>query len=266
MLSCFPAPAPYVAGTMRCEGEKVSLSVPASSDGATWLSQDWGDVPTWCAVVAAVAAAIYAARAYRLERGRDVAAERIQIQSQANNVAFWMTEVDNRYSIHYYNGTNQVVEDVVFEIVDLGNGESLDGSLVHGTLPPGDSDSTLTGVSLYPDPVALRTTFRDAQGISWARFNGKLEPERGAEQPSWWKSLSVDWDRLLMSPLPALTLVLAEVTRDVGQLMAAAGKLGGVSLLEAAKLLASYLSSILGFAGHMISRAGRAIRDLFRRR
>lgn len=266
MLTCFPAPAPYRAGIVRCEGERINLSIPTQPDGATWLSQDWGDVPTWCAVVAAVAAAIYAARAYRLERGRDIAAERIQLQSQANNVAFWIEEDTGWYEIFYNNATNQVVEKTVFEIVDVEDGQVLDKPFELGPLRPGKSDSLCTAIKVYPHPVALRATFRDAQGISWTRFKGELEPERGAEQPTWWKSLTVDWERLLLAPIPAVSLAMVELTRDVSQLMVVATRLVGVTVAGATRLVGVALAGFTSVVGQSVAGIVRAVGDLFRRR
>jgi hypothetical protein len=193
------------------------------------LNQNWGDVPTWCAVVAAVVAAIYAARAYRLERGRDIAAERIELQSQANNVAFWIDMASGRCELFYKNSTNQVVEKTVLEIVEAKSGAVL-ADYELGPLAPGAFGKEPTNFTEFANPVALRATFRDAQGISWTRFAGKLEPEPDAEQPPWWKSLNVDWDRLLMAPIPAVTLAVVDSALDIGRgvLSIFRGIVGGV--------------------------------------
>ncbi|SDS61425.1 hypothetical protein SAMN04489743_0450 [Pseudarthrobacter equi] len=177
-----------------------------------------------------------------------------------------MEEDAGYYEIFYKNATNQIVENAVVEIVDLGDGQLLDEPFKLGPLRPGKSDSLVTAMKVYPDPVALRATFRDAQGISWTRFMGKLEPEGGAEQPSWWKSLTVDWERLLMAPIPALALVLAEFTRDVGQVMAVTTKLLSVTLAGSAKIFAAALVGGVGFVGQTFVEVGRAAMDLFRRR
>lgn len=50
---------------------------------------DWGDVPTWAATVAAAGAALFAGRAWSIERGRDVAALLAQQRQQAELVAIW---------------------------------------------------------------------------------------------------------------------------------------------------------------------------------
>ena len=217
MLTCVPAPPPYSEGTLRCDVPNTfSVLTTSMPDDHTWLSQDWGDVPTWCAVVVAAAAAIYAARAYRLERGRDIAAERIELQSQANNVAFWIDTASGRCELFYKNSTNQVVEKTVMEIVQSKNSEIL-ATYELGPIAPGDFGSKATDFVRFDSPVALRTTFRDAQGISWTRFAGKLEPEKDAEQPPWWKSLNVDWDMLLMAPVPAVGLVTLDAIRLIAR-------------------------------------------------
>lgn len=159
---------------------------------------------------------MYAARAYRLERGRDIAAERIELQSQANNVAFWIDMASGRCELFYKNSTSQVVEKTVMEIVEAESGEVL-ADYELGPLAPGAFGKKPTDFIEFANPVALRATFRDAQGISWTRFAGKLEPETNAEQPPWWKSLSVDWDRLLMAPIPAVTLAVVDGVRDTGR-------------------------------------------------
>ncbi|WP_091325397.1 hypothetical protein [Arthrobacter sp. cf158] len=166
--------------------------------------------------MAAVAAAIYAARAYRLERGRDIAAERIELQSQANNVAFWIDMASGRCELFYKNSTNQVVEKTVMEIVEAESGQVV-ADYELGPLAPGAFGKKSTDFTKFASPVALRTTFRDAQGISWTRFAGKLEPASDAEQPPWWKSLNVDSDRLLMAPIPAVLLVFFEGFRYLGR-------------------------------------------------
>lgn len=51
----------------------------------------WGDVPTWTATLAAVAAGIYAARVFKLERDRDTAVEQAARQELASAVSAWIS-------------------------------------------------------------------------------------------------------------------------------------------------------------------------------
>jgi hypothetical protein len=148
---------------------------------------NWGDVPTWLATAGASVAAIYAGRAYRIERNRDRQAEESASRAQASKVAVW-TETFHTVDGSDLIGTDQfmlrnaseapVYEVVVFSYRRVSEEEvwTPEAQFHWGTLAPGGEPESYAAHWSPTVSWTYTVQFMDAEGVVWHRTReGRLE-------------------------------------------------------------------------------------------
>ena len=179
--------------------------------GAPWhLPPNWGDIPTWLATFAAIAAGLVAYRVYQVEAQRDRLAEEERKGAQAAKIAAWYgsqshtvtTRIGNsvqtypamkpKWGAFLRNASDLPVYDVLVKFhfpgtdAKAASGNDNVQSIVKMVLPPSDAP-----VHLEVDELTLRffsedsradafhrveIEFTDAQGIRWHRdVKGRLK-------------------------------------------------------------------------------------------
>jgi len=169
---------------------------------------NWGDAPTWLAVLSAVYAGIQASRLLRIEQGRDRKTELREVSAQANQVAGWIQPVvysENPYycwvNLKISNPSRQPVYDVD---VLVSQGQAPLFRENSALIPPDgwmDKEFSKDVLSHFLPDLAneffryeaeareagqkvsdnfnLSFSFTDSSGARWTRDSkGKLEPFR----------------------------------------------------------------------------------------
>ena len=171
---------------------------------------NWGDVPTWLAVAAALYAGIGAVKLLKVERDRDTKNDEREIRSQANQIAGWIEpEVINfqggspfyaSVNVRLSNPSEQPVYDVN---VTIFKGEAPLDFVKYAILSPGSKQDkripsdhlshvvpeiydvvyfndflARQDAQLVSDQFNIAFNFQDTSGIRWGRdYEGKLDRE-----------------------------------------------------------------------------------------
>lgn len=171
---------------------------------------EWGTVPAWVTAAAAGLALIFAAGAYRREGRRDHVNAELRLREQANKVAAWEDVLwaddviehdptgeqspvrEERFVVQIRNSSDLPIERVLADLVDDATGEVLHTARTR-LVKPETTESIDLPSSLFALDFAVRLRFMDAQGVSWERWGGTLEPESDrSKQPAWWRSFEYE--------------------------------------------------------------------------
>lgn len=178
----------------------VTAATSTADTGLSWGDLDWGNVPTWVSLVAALFAASVAGRNLWVDR-------KDRRQAQAGKVAGWWGSerheselaahprlerlmVGSRYYFMHgallRNASDLPVYDLRIEFVRdqkivKVHSEHVLSPTATPTLfqPPDDADSDELSGKLDEGPYSIAVRFRDAAGRNWARStDGRLKEHR----------------------------------------------------------------------------------------
>lgn len=151
------------------------------------MDPNWGDVPTWVTAIAtvllfigAVVTAIYAIRAFRLQRqqlneqlAEQRRAQANEVRAQANKVAAWLGEMDgdrSPRSAWIRNASDLPVYSVSVSFLDLDSGHKFaepQGLPVVG--PSEFFELAVAQAAKRPSQPVVAVKFTDAAGRTWER-------------------------------------------------------------------------------------------------
>lgn len=144
---------------------------------------DWGDVPTWCGVAGAVAAALYARRVYRIEAARDRKTKEDERAAQASKVIAWYGSRENAASAQIVNASGLPVYDVYAEFHSPEFPEMRPEDKELGVVSPSDRPDTFLAPPARHGPWKVALRFRDAANRTWYRDMWGVLTERTPAVP-----------------------------------------------------------------------------------
>lgn len=185
---------------------------------------DWAELRGWGTLFAALIAASIAYRAFLRERRRDKIAAEIRLREQASRFSGWMIWTSEDHSFYLRNASDLPITDVNVRHWEGEPGQKVTFEQMmkdqwhadeFAVIAPGDTkriDKQLYS-AMGINVLNISITFTDAQGILWARHQGKLIPNplEAKSQPLWYRAFEFEPLSLIEGVSTAITSILQPV-------------------------------------------------------